>query len=158
MSGFYINQRLSYDSQLCTVRYIGEVKGTKGEWLGVEWDDASRGKHSGANNGVKYFECKVEGAGSFVRPNRPHDPIRSFLAGLKQKYVTNIEESGVSKPIEFGTKIAEEVGFEKVSKKFSELDTLQRVLLDYMCIKTCDEDSDEITSTCPSMVSLVVYE
>jgi dynactin complex subunit len=55
----YIGKRLSYDNQLCTIRYIGEVKGTKGQWLGVEWDDPSRGKHSGEHGGIKYFECKT---------------------------------------------------------------------------------------------------
>lgn len=53
----YIGQRLSYDGNLCTVRYVGEVRGTKGEWLGVEWDDPTRGKHSGEHGGVNYFEC-----------------------------------------------------------------------------------------------------
>ena len=53
-------QRLSYSGALCTVRYHGPVKDTKGEWLGVEWDDASRGKHCGEHVGVKYFECKVD--------------------------------------------------------------------------------------------------
>lgn len=56
---FYIGKRLSYDGRLCTVRYQGEVKGTKGEWLGVEWDDPRRGKHSGEHGGIRYFECKV---------------------------------------------------------------------------------------------------
>jgi dynactin complex subunit len=55
---FYIGKRLSYDGRLCTVRYYGEVQGTKGEWLGVEWDDPTRGKHAGEHQGVKYFECK----------------------------------------------------------------------------------------------------
>lgn len=54
----HLDQRLSYDGHLCTVRYVGPVQGTKGEWLGVEWDDASLGKHTGENQGVKYFECK----------------------------------------------------------------------------------------------------
>jgi dynactin complex subunit len=54
---FYVGKRLSYDGRLCTVRYRGEVKGTKGEWLGVEWDDPIRGKHSGEHGGIKYFEC-----------------------------------------------------------------------------------------------------
>jgi dynactin complex subunit len=54
---FRINQRLSYDGALCTVRYIGRVGETKGEWLGVEWDDVLRGKHSGEHEGKKYFEC-----------------------------------------------------------------------------------------------------
>ena len=57
-ANLYIGKRLSFAGQLCTVRYHGEVNGTKGEWLGVEWDDPTRGKHSGENGGVKYFECK----------------------------------------------------------------------------------------------------
>lgn len=57
---FYIGKRLSYDGRLCTVRYHGEVQGTKGEWLGVEWDDPTRGKHAGEHQDVKYFECKQE--------------------------------------------------------------------------------------------------
>jgi hypothetical protein len=56
-SQFYTGKRLSFDGQLCTVRYHGEVTGTKGEWLGVEWDDPTRGKHSGENGGTRYFEC-----------------------------------------------------------------------------------------------------
>ena len=57
---FYHGRRLSYSGALCTVRYCGPVKNTKGEWLGVEWDDASKGKHSGEHAGVKYFECKAD--------------------------------------------------------------------------------------------------
>jgi dynactin complex subunit len=55
--GLSVGTRLSYGGDLCTVRYLGEVKGTKGEWLGVEWDDALRGKHDGQAGGVRYFEC-----------------------------------------------------------------------------------------------------
>ena len=29
-----------------------------GEWVGVEWDDANRGKHSGDHEGTKYFTCR----------------------------------------------------------------------------------------------------
>ena len=54
---FYTGKRLSFGGDLCTVRFIGEVQGTKGEWLGVEWDDPSRGKHEGSVKGVKYFQC-----------------------------------------------------------------------------------------------------
>lgn len=41
-----------------TVRYVGPVDGTSGEWLGVEWDDAeARGKHDGVKDGRRYFRC-----------------------------------------------------------------------------------------------------
>ncbi len=51
-----------------TVRYIGNVRGQEGTWVGVEWDDVSRGKHDGTAGGVKYFECASgTNSGSFVR-------------------------------------------------------------------------------------------
>lgn len=52
-----IGQRVSYDGALCTVRFVGDVAGTVGTWLGVEWDDATRGKHDGCHKGVRYFSC-----------------------------------------------------------------------------------------------------
>lgn len=55
---FQVGQRLSYDGALCTIRYIGQVSGTTGNWLGVEWDDPSRGKHDGSHKEVRYFTCK----------------------------------------------------------------------------------------------------
>lgn len=54
----YVGQRASYTGALCTVRYIGPVEGTAGTWLGVEWDDARRGRHDGSHNGTRYFTCE----------------------------------------------------------------------------------------------------
>jgi hypothetical protein len=58
---YHVGQRLSFDSYICTIRYIGPVEGTKDTdktWLGVEWDDPRRGKHDGVHNGKRYFTCK----------------------------------------------------------------------------------------------------
>lgn len=57
MSTATIGQRRSFDGQLCTIRYVGSVQGTSGDWLGVEWDDPTRGKHPGEHKGVRYFTC-----------------------------------------------------------------------------------------------------
>jgi len=56
-TNFYPGCRLSYAGATCTVRYTGPVRLTKGSWLGVEWDDPSRGKHNGSHDGVRYFDC-----------------------------------------------------------------------------------------------------
>ena len=40
----------------CQVRWVGEVDGTEGEWLGVEWDREGRGKHDGTHKGTTYFQ------------------------------------------------------------------------------------------------------
>jgi hypothetical protein len=50
-------ERISYLGQIATVRFVGTVKGTSGTWLGVEWDDPTRGKHDGEKNGRQYFTC-----------------------------------------------------------------------------------------------------
>lgn len=43
---------------LGTVRYRGTIDGQQGTWLGIEWDDASRGKHDGAHKGTHYFTVR----------------------------------------------------------------------------------------------------
>lgn len=56
-TAYSVGQRRSFNGALCTIRYVGNVNGTAGEWLGVEWDDETRGKHSGEHGGVRYFTC-----------------------------------------------------------------------------------------------------
>jgi dynactin complex subunit len=56
----WINRRVCIDGHVGTVRFAGQLPG-KGEqvmWLGVEWDDAERGKHNGIFQGVQYFQCR----------------------------------------------------------------------------------------------------
>jgi len=53
-----IGQRIKCDGEYATVKYIGEVPPSKGLWLGVEWDDPSRGRHNGLHSGIQYFETR----------------------------------------------------------------------------------------------------
>lgn len=53
----HIGQRLSLQSHTGTLRYYGKVEGKTGEWLGIEWDDPTRGKNDGVHNGIRYFTC-----------------------------------------------------------------------------------------------------
>ena len=156
---FAVNQRRSYDGNLCTIRYVGKVEGTSGDWLGVEWDNPTRGKHSGEHNGVRYFTCispvltsdammvlmtsgrnKKATPGSFVRPSRPADKPRGFLEALREKYASeSVGQQGsygvntggpIHDPIKFSSKVVEEVGFDKIRRKLAELQELKIVLLD----------------------------
>ncbi len=106
-----VGQRLSFDGALCTVRYVGPVAGTSGgAWLGVEWDDPTRGKHDGVHKGERYFQCQRSAASqssapwtptaastaegpaltpaSFVRPTRPANAPRTFLEAVRAKYAS----------------------------------------------------------------------
>lgn len=76
-----------------TVRYLGPVAAAKNKneiWLGVEWDDKSRGKHDGScvdDEGKlhRYFECAY-GAGSFVKPSKVFSG-KSLNEALRERYV-----------------------------------------------------------------------
>ncbi|KAI0154830.1 Thioesterase/thiol ester dehydrase-isomerase [Xylariaceae sp. FL1272] len=149
-----VGARLSYDGAICTVRYVGEVAGTSGAWLGVEWDDAGRGKHDGSHKGVRYFTCKSQSAtaASFVRPTRPAEAPRSFIAALQDKYTAELLSTNA---IQFSGKVAEEVGFEKIRKKQAKLSELRYAVLDGTRIATVYEKGDpSIAETCPKVVEL----
>ncbi|CAH0363984.1 unnamed protein product [Pelagomonas calceolata] len=83
-----------------TIRYVGPVatstKDPNATWYGVEWDDATRGKHDGAvekdSQEIRYFTCPA-GAGSFVKPKKV-DRGSSLVEALRQKYV------GLDAPVE----------------------------------------------------------
>ncbi|KAK0747987.1 hypothetical protein B0T21DRAFT_343701 [Apiosordaria backusii] len=160
-----IGQRRSYDGALCTVRYIGEVAGTTGSWLGVEWDDPSRGKHDGQHKGVRYFTCKSQAptSASFVRPTRPADPPQTFLSALQCKYAPpeDHQQSGqpAPRPIFFSGKLAEEVGFEKIRRQQAQLGELQYVILDSTKVATAYSDDEkakgqQIGQVCPKIREL----
>ncbi|KAJ5138607.1 Leucine-rich repeat typical subtype [Penicillium bovifimosum] len=173
-----VGQRRSFDGHLCTIRYVGPVEGTSGDWLGVEWDEATRGKHSGEHRSVRYFSCKSKHptAGSFVRPSRPSDPPRSFLEALREKYASESEQdfadaallgaaAARAKAIEISGKVVEEVGFEKIRKQLAELQDLRIVLLDGLLIvgvlasydqarEEHGEEARKIGETCPKITEL----
>ncbi|KAF8476238.1 hypothetical protein BDZ91DRAFT_844867 [Kalaharituber pfeilii] len=156
-SQFHINQRLSYSTSLCTVRYIGTVDGTSGEWLGVEWDEPSRGKHSGEHAGKKYFDCIIPNAGSFIRPTRAPDTPLSFVQALRKKYIDTGEEDAAKKsaerPIEWGGKVVQEIGFEKIRQRLRKVKELKIVMLDGLQISKADSE-ELIIKTCPNIEEL----
>ncbi|KAI0512475.1 Thioesterase/thiol ester dehydrase-isomerase [Xylaria bambusicola] len=150
----HVGDRLSFDGATCTVRYLGEVAGTSGSWLGVEWDDAARGKHDGSHKGVRYFKCRSRSAtpASFVRPTRPAATPVSFITALQDKYTAELENTVA---IQFSGKIAEEVGFEKTRSKQAQLSELRYAVLDGTCIATAYKDGDpSISETCPKVIEL----
>lgn len=57
-SNIEVGHRFSLSNDRGTIRYIGPVADTKGIWLGVEWDDPSRGKHDGVSKDTRYFHCR----------------------------------------------------------------------------------------------------
>ncbi|ODA78768.1 hypothetical protein RJ55_06151 [Drechmeria coniospora] len=151
-----VGQRVSYNGHLCTVLYSGPVDGTAGSWLGVEWDDAFRGKHDGSHKGIRYFTCRSKSptAASFVRPNRPADRPQSFIAALRDKYVSDATEA-VDEQVVISGKLAEQVGFDKIRRQQAQLKDLKIVILDGLCVNAArDHDEATVADTCPSILHL----
>lgn len=65
-------RKLGTANQTGVIRYVGELEGRQGVWVGVEWDTLGLGDTTGDLNGRRYFVCshrgqKVGNAASFVR-------------------------------------------------------------------------------------------
>ena len=76
------------ENDVATVRFVGAVAGTEGEWVGVEFDTAGRGKHDGVHQGVRYFACSAAAgaqAAAFVRPHKLRRGV-TLLEALVTKY------------------------------------------------------------------------
>lgn len=165
---FHIGQRLSLDGFLCTVRYVGILGGTKGDWLGVEWDDPKRGKHDGTHKQQRVFDTlsKARTSASFLRPTQKLLVQRTVLEAIQHKYnpAPDITSNG-NGSIEISGKTVEEVGFHKIQQQISQLSQLRVVLIDCLNIRglqavdstqTLTQAQNELADTCPSIVELDV--
>lgn len=115
-----------------TVRYVGPVDGYEGIWVGVEWDDSSRGKHDGETGGRSYFTCCSDAptAASFVRINKVSPGI-SLVEALVLRYTNQLAEGQSSSaqpahPIPASNRKlwVELVGQEQVTARQSKLELL----------------------------------
>mmetsp|Transcript_20879 Transcript_20879/g.37335 ORF Transcript_20879/g.37335 Transcript_20879/m.37335 type:complete len:593 (-) Transcript_20879:688-2466(-) len=128
-----IGDRIIIQGYIATVRYVGEVEGQKGVWVGVEWDDPSRGKHDGCTGGKRYFSCISTSptAGSFVRFERVQKGL-SVSDALQARYNNQMAEFGVETTgeelyvhtIRQQRVHVELVGAEKISRRQAQLEAL----------------------------------
>ena len=69
-------------------------------------------------------ECQCEinlgtiaNAGSFICPSRAPDPPLTFIEALRKKYIEDgVEGFSTQRPIKWGGKVVEEIGFNKVQQ------------------------------------------
>ncbi|KAE8601953.1 hypothetical protein XENTR_v10013845 [Xenopus tropicalis] len=109
-------RRIICDGEYATVHYTGNVPPTPGLWLGVEWDNPLRGKHSGTHEGTKYFTCSHPTGGSFIRLKKANFGV-DFLTALRKRYGLKTEQN---EELVIGKKTVELVGFESIQEEQSE--------------------------------------
>ncbi|MDI1490763.1 MAG: hypothetical protein OHK93_001967 [Ramalina farinacea] len=145
--GRYVGERLAFQGERCTVRYVGGIEKKRGDWLGVEWDDPRKGKHDGSYEGFKYFQCKSPSstAASFIRPNRPANTPLGFIEAIKSKYATAEDSSDDS--ISISGKTVEEVGFDKIQRQLAALPELKIIILDGLPMKSLSSQPSQDKGT-----------
>lgn len=121
----------SKDGFLATVKYVGYLTDIWGEELvvGVEWDKPERGKNSGDIKGKHYFQTEIAGAGSFLKLNSGKLEYErlTFAQALLKRYGKQVIKN---ETITFGTKTAENYGFDKLGDYQAHFETLLSVSLD----------------------------
>lgn len=126
-----IGSRIALYDERGTVRFVGQLEGQSDVFLGIEWDDVERGKHSGTFKGKQYFQTIQPGAGSFVRLTA--DGLcdgRDFLSCLREKYVDQAVGDMEDGVVAFGGNEAikvETVGWSKIHQKQKNVHAIKEV-------------------------------
>uniref|UniRef100_A0A7S3G8X5 CAP-Gly domain-containing protein n=2 Tax=Palpitomonas bilix TaxID=652834 RepID=A0A7S3G8X5_9EUKA len=141
-SSFTVGERVDVQGEKATVKFIGYIKKDEDTkkiveveegdlWLGLEWDDKERGKHSGEG----LFEVGVPGSGSFVKAAKV---TRAFtlLQTVEEKY--NDILGNAAEPTDMFVPTAKDnrvgielVGRDKAINRYKNLHLLKTVSLDH---------------------------
>lgn len=126
----HVGQRVSLAGFHGTIRYIGSLGDSIDVWIGLEWDDPSRGKHSGTFKNEKIFSCR-DGHGSFLRQSKiSFDATQSFMQAVENKYVDRPSNMSNEVTIVPGfTKPMQAIGFDKVKQHYKDITNASELFL-----------------------------
>nr|CAH7733567.1 unnamed protein product [Callosobruchus chinensis] len=155
---FRVGSRVDCCGYIGTIKYIGPVEGHKGIWLGVDWDDSTRGKHNGTVNGIDYFHTWHPKSGSFVRKEKVNFG-QSLIQAIKTRY-GYIEDDTAAKLNEqtllkfqqdINAPFLQLVGFDKVADKQRDFNSLQVVSVRSMNVNSIGGEGDELKRLFPNI-------
>ncbi|KAK6058619.1 cyclin domain protein [Cooperia oncophora] len=141
-----LGDRVSIGGYGAIVRYIGDVTGHPGTWVGVEWDDPDRGKHNGTVNGIQYFETRFAKGGSLVNLQNV-SPGVDLLSAILNRYADDVDENVYM----LSTKPVELVGMQSTSKKQSNIFELKHIVLESCSVVEPPPDTCEPFRKCLSL-------
>jgi len=157
--------RVEVGGERATIRFRGEVPPTKGVWLGVEWDNPSRGKHDGNHNGVRYFTPVQEDSPkscSFLRTEKVDWGV-TLMAAITEKYgaVDGVTAGVVAEDMqqlgkEMGARFFQVIGMDKVNAEQAQLDHLKTISVRNMSVN--GGGSDDLAKLLPRLRDLDMSE
>jgi len=152
-SPFEVGHRIQVGEQRGTVLYVGSVPPTQGIWLGVDWDDPSRGKHDGVYEGVRYFKARYPVSASFVRPFKA-SPGQNILTAIGERYQKVESDNKILAEVQRATNapFLMMVGFDKVAEQ-QRFDSLVMVGVREMRV-SCSGPPGGLREMCPKVEEL----
>ena len=167
-----LNRRVEVSESTGTIKYIGKLKHLKDKkdddfWIGIEWDDFSRGKHNGTVEGFEYFKTSHPTSGSLIKFNKVNFG-NSFLEAIKFKY--NFHSQSGDEMYQFLNRAVESdlyiqankkritielVGKEKAIQKFSQLDAIRNIDLAFSFVS---EIETNLSSHFPQLKELILQK
>ena len=158
----YIGKKIELNEQTAIIKYIGPLMHKKDVnkndiWIGVEWDDKTRGKHNGTVEGYEYFKTNNNlNSGSLIRLNKINFG-QTFIEALNYKYnfygsqgndFNKFVDQGLEMDnfIQTNKKIIniELVGKEKAVKEFSEFKRMICIDLTYSYVRALDDNLSNV--------------
>nr|CAD2191870.1 unnamed protein product [Meloidogyne enterolobii] len=125
-----LNKRVMLKEFKGVVKYCGEVEGTTGIWIGVDWDNKERGKHNGSFNGKQYFEALSKTSGSFVR-EKDLEFGTDLLDEINEKYASNSKMDEIKIQDSSSAKLFEFVKMDKIYSKQKQIFKLKCIVLSF---------------------------
>lgn len=137
------------------MKYVGQVEGYSGNWVGVEWDNRD-GKHDGSVNGVRYFNAQFPKSASFARPHNLSTGV-SLLQALDIRYRTSStkEEEDEMYVLSASNKRVnvQLLGKDKIEDKLGRFEELPGASLFYLGVSSSG-DPFQISKTLPNLKEL----
>jgi hypothetical protein len=128
-----------------TVKYVGDVEGYSGTWIGVDWDQDGDGKHNGSVNGVFYFNGRSQSSASFVRSQNLSRGI-TLLQALELRYrtISTKDEEDEMYVLSAGNRRVsiQLLGGDKIQDKLSRFEELTSASLSYLGVSSLGVSSD----------------
>ncbi|VDP47892.1 unnamed protein product [Heligmosomoides polygyrus] len=141
-----VGDRVSVGGHGATVRYVGDVSGHPGHWVGVEWDDSDRGRHDGVVGGVRYFQTRAAKGGSLVKIQNV-SPGVDLLTAILNRYADNVDEN----VLVVSSKAVELVGMQSTSVKQSNVFELQHIVLESCSVAEPPPETSTLFKSCVTL-------
>lgn len=139
INGRYLNAKTHAP---LTLRYVGVLPDTQLTWLGVEYDDPAKGKHSGDYKGSSVFRTTQSGAGAFIKFPPEATPLLrgvTLVSALQDRYGALDTTEGRAAPVDEAEAVTlgssngilvEAPGMADVRKRIGRLERLREIGFD----------------------------